>query len=139
MRDSMYDDTAVRLSLAPTARAANGAVNGTAVDTAGTKNNFRAAMLVAIAGVITDGNHAVTVQESDDGITGWAAVPAGAVQSSVPTLTTANDESVYRVGIDVNKRYLRAVITTSGAPGSPIGGIVSAIFLLSDGSGRPVT
>lgn len=133
----MYDDTAVRVSLLPAARSANGAVNGTAVDTAGTKNNFRSALLVVLAGTVTDGTHAVTVQESDDGTTGWAAAPS--TQGAVPAVTSSNDDTVYRLGIDVTKRYLRAVITTSAAPGAPIGGIIGAIFLLSQGSGRPVS
>lgn len=137
MRDSMYDDTAVRVSLLPAVRAANGAVNGTVVDTAGTKNYFRSAMVVVLAGTVTDGTHAVTVQDSDDGTGGWSNVAT--TQGSLPAITTVNDEAVYRMGVDVGRRFLRAVITTSGAPGTPVGGVIGAVILLSQGSGRPVT
>lgn len=137
MRDSMYDDTAVRVSLLPAVRAANGAVNGTVVDTAGTKNYFRSAMVVVLAGTVTDGTHAVTVQDSDDGTGGWSNVAT--TQGSLPAITTVNDEAVYRMGVDVARRFLRAVITTSGAPGTPVGGVIGAVILLSQGSGRPVT
>lgn len=140
MRDSMFDDTAARLSLAPTVRSANGVVAGTAVDMAGTGNNFRVAMLVVVAGAITDGTHTVNLEESPDGTTGWTAVGADDRQGAFPAFAAAQANTVARVGYIGNKRFLRASITTSGAPGTPVGGTVAAIILMSQGSGQnPVT
>lgn len=139
MRDSMYDDTAVRVSLAPAVRSADGTVSGTAVDMAGTRNNFRVAMMVVTAGAVTDGTHTVSLEESDDGTTGWAAVAAANLEGSSAVITSANPNTVHRVGYNGNKRYIRASITTSEAPATPVGGIVSAVILLGQGSGRPVT
>lgn len=139
MRDSLYDDTAVRVSLLPDVRAANGAVNGTAVDMAGSRNNFRVALLVVLAGTVTDGTHTVTLQASDDGATGWAVVPPEDREGSIPAITAANDLAAYRMGYVGGKRFLRAVITTSGAPATPVGGVIGAVILMSAGSGRPIT
>lgn len=139
MRDSMYDDTAARLSLPPAVRSANGTVNGTAVDMAGTRNNFRVAMMVVLAGAVTDGTHTVSLEESADGTTGWTAVDAANREGTFPAITSASPNSIYRVGYSGNKRFIRASITTSGAPGTPVGGTVSAVILLAQGSGRPIT
>jgi hypothetical protein len=138
MRDSLYDDVAVRVALLPAVRSANGTVNGPSIDMAGTRNYFRVAMLVVTAGEVTDGNHAVFLEHSDTGTGGWTAVSAGEREGSVPTITAANDNSVHKVGYAVSKRFVRASITTSGAPGTPQGGIISAVLLLTSGSGRPV-
>jgi hypothetical protein len=139
MRDSLYDDTAARLSLSPAVRSANGAVNGTAVDMAGTRQNFRVAMLVAVSGAITDGTHTVSLQDSDDGTTGWEDVPAEHRQGDFPAFTTANANTTARVGYSGRRRFVRAVVTTADAPATPVGGTVGAIVLLSQGSGDPVT
>lgn len=138
MRDSMYDDTAVRVSLAPAVRSANATVSGTSVDMAGNRNNFRVAMMVVIAGAVTDGTHTVSLEESDNGTTGWTAVAAENREGSFPAITSASPNTIYKVGYNGNKRHIRASITTTGAPGTPVGGTVSAIILLSQGSGRPV-
>lgn len=131
MRDSMYDDTAARLTLA-TALRTNGTVNGTAVDTVGTGNYFRSAMLLVVGGTITDGTHTVALQDSDDGST-FTAVPADQVQGSLVAVTA---NSVQRLAYLGAKRYLRAVVVTSGAT---TGGTTSAVILLAQGSGAPVT
>ena len=135
MRDSMWDDTALRSALAPALRA-NGAVNGTAVDTRGNNNFYRVGMLVVIAGAITDGSTAFTLQESDDAST-WAAF-TGPTQGVVPALGAAQSGGVWRMALDgFNKRYLRTVATVSGAT---TGGIVSACVLLRGGAGqRPIS
>lgn len=140
MRDSMYDDTAARPSLAPAVRAANGTVTGTAVDMQGSRNYFRVAMMVVMAGAITDGTHTVTLQDSDDGTTGWVDVPSEGREGSFPVFATGQANTVARVGYLGRKRYVRASITTSGAPGTPVGGTIGAVVLLSSGSGKnPVT
>lgn len=131
MRDSMWDDTAVRVSLPPAARTTAATVNGTAVDTRGNNNFFQQAMVVAVAGTVTDGTHTVKVQDSDDGTTGWADVPASAVQGS---LTQLASNTVQRLAIDqITRRYLRCVVTTGGTPTT--GGVVGAVIVLRGDSG----
>lgn len=139
MRDSMFDDHSVRVTLLPAVRSANGTVNGTAVDMAGANNFFRSAMLAVVSGTITDGTHTIALQHSDDGSTGWTNVSAAEREGTIPALTTANDDTVYRQGYVGTKRYLRATITTSAAPATPAGGIVGVVVVLSQGSGRPVS
>lgn len=141
LRDSMYDDTGARPSLSPAARATNGAVNGAAVDMQGTRNWFRVAMMLVVAGTITDGTHTISLQDSDDGATGWVDVPADAREGAFPALTTADSNTVRRVGYLGRRRYVRAVITTTNAPATtPVGGIIGAAILLRGGRGQsPVT
>jgi hypothetical protein len=139
MRDSMQDDTAARLTLATGLRT-NGTVNGTAVDSVGTGNNFRSAMLLVIAGAVTDGTHTVTLQDSDDGTT-FAAVAADQVQGTLAAVTagggaTSGPNSVQRQSYLGSKRYLRASVTTASAT---TGGTTTAVILLAQGSGAPVT
>lgn len=117
MKDSLYDDTAVGLSLAPAARNTATTVNGTAVDMAGSGNFFRNALFIVVVGTVTDGTHTITFQGSDDGATGWANLDASAMQGSVPVLAPANSNKTYRVAWDGgNKRYVRAVATVGGTP-----------------------
>lgn len=132
MRDSMYDDTAARLTL-PIALRTNGTVNGTAVDSVGSGNYFRSAMAVVLGGAITDGTHTPGLQDSDDGSTGWADVPTDLVQGTFVAVTA---NSVQRQAYLGGKRYLRVKMVTSGAT---TGGTTSAVILLAQGSGAPVT
>lgn len=135
MRDSMQDDTAARVTLTIALRT-SGTVNGTAVDMVGTGNSFRTAMLLVFAGAVTDGTHTVTLQESDDGSTGWAAVASGDLQGSLTAITTAQANTVQRQSYTGGKRYLRASVVTAGAT---TGGTTGGIILLAQGSGAPVT
>lgn len=135
MRDSMQDDTSARLTVTVAARTANTAVNGTAVDMAGTGNFFRTAMLLVIAGGITDGTHTFKLQESDDGTT-FTDVGAGDLQGTLTALSTANQNSVQRQSYVGAKRYLRGVVTTATAT---TGGTFGAVILMAQGSGQPVT
>lgn len=135
MRDSMQDDTSARLTLAPALRAANATVNGTAVDLAGTGNFFRTAMLLVIAGAITDGTHTFVLQESDDGTT-FTNVAAGDLQGALAAVTTANANGVQRQSYVGARRYLRATVTTATAT---TGGTTGAVILMTQGSGAPVT
>lgn len=117
MKDSLYDDTAVAMTLPPAARSAAGAVNGNAVDIGQGGNFFRNILFQVLVGVITDGTHTITFQGSDDGTTGWAALDASGIQGTVPVLGTAQSGKVYRVAWDGdNKRFLRAVATVGGTP-----------------------
>lgn len=135
MRDVMQDDTSARLSVTPLLRSANTAVNGTGVDLVGTGNFFRTAMLLVIAGAITDGTHTFKLQESDDN-SSFTDVAAGDLSGSLTAVTTANASSVQRQSYTGSKRYLRAVVTTAGAT---TGGNTAAVILMASGSGAAVT
>jgi len=136
MRDSLYDDVGARFSLAPAIRTAAATVNGTAVDTVGTKNNFRVGMVVVVAGAITDGTHTIGLEDSANGTTGWTAVAAELLEGTPPVLTTAEANSVARLAFSRTRRYVRVTVTTASAT---VGGTVGAAVLLAAGSGRPVT
>lgn len=131
---SLYDGMTVKKSLAPAALT-NGTANGLAVDRA-VNGGMQSAVLVIDAGVVTDGSHAVTLEDSPDGSTDWQAVSASQLQGSLPTLTSANDDAVHEVGIIDSRRYLRAVVTTSGATS---GGIIGAHIALNAPRFSPVT
>lgn len=140
MRDSMQDDTAARVTLAPALRATNATVNGTSVDLAGTGNFFRTAMLLVIAGAITDGTHTFVLQESDDNST-FTNVAAADLQGALAAVSsgggsTSGPNTVQRQSYVGSKRYLRANVTTATAT---TGGTTGAVILLAQGSGQPVT
>lgn len=131
VRDSMMDDTAVRLALLPAVRLAGTAL-GPAVDTSGQNmQNYRVGMLVVTAGAITDGTHTVVLEHSDNGTTGWAAIPATSREGSLTPMTTAQQNTIQRMGFHDTKRYVRATATVAGGT---TGGTVSAVILLSGGN-----
>jgi hypothetical protein len=125
---STYDDVVVKKSLSPVART-DGTANGTAVDRVVSGGTGDAVLLVS-TGTITDGSHAIKVQESADGSTGWMDLAAGNIQGSMPTVVAANDDTMFEVGLRPTTRYLRAVATTTG---STTGGVYACAFIL----GRP--
>ncbi|MEU2801472.1 hypothetical protein [Streptomyces sp. NPDC007117] len=123
MRQSLYNNARAQLTLAAAVRT-NGTVNGTTVDLHENLDASRSAMLVVLAGTVTDGSNAVVLQESGNG-TDWTAVAAADLQGTVPALTSANDEAVYELGYLGHARYLRATVTTSGATdGGTLGAVI---------------
>lgn len=133
MAINLYGKTLYRRSLSPAART-NGTANGAAVDTA-EKGGADDVLVAVITGTITDGTHAITVEESADGSTGWAAVPAGRIQGSQPTIAAANDDTHFLYGVETSARYLRVVATTSGAT---TGGLFAAGIIIGDCRQEPV-
>jgi len=125
---STYDDIVAKKSLSPVART-DGTANGTAVDRVVSGGTGDAVLLVS-TGTITDGSHAVKVQESADGSTGWTDLAAANIQGSMPTVVAANDDTMFEVGLRPTLRYLRAVATSTG---STTGGVFACAFIL----GRP--
>lgn len=125
---STYDGIVAKKSLSPVART-DGTANGTAVDRVVSGGTGDAVLLVS-TGTITDGSHAVKVQESADGSTGWTDLAAGNIQGSMPTVVAANDDTMFEVGLRPTLRYLRAVATSTG---STTGGVYACAFIL----GRP--
>lgn len=111
------------ISLAPATYTAT--TNGTGVDLQG----FHAATVLVTTGTITDGTHAISLEESDDN-TNWSAVASGDILGTLPSIGAANDNATYRFGYIGTKRYIRVVSTVSGATS---GGVYSAVVL----RGRP--
>lgn len=106
-------------SLAPAARTAT--ANGAGVDLRG----FDSAMVVFYAGVVTDGTHTPSVEESDDNIT-FTAVPAAQLNGTLAVLAANVPQ---RIGYNGYKRYIRAVIT---AAGTTTGAVTSAFVVRGD-------
>lgn len=131
---TVQNNTLAVLALQSAARA-NGAAQGVAVDTNVFANAFRDVSFVLTAAVVTDGSHVVTLEESDQSGAGFAAVPADRVVGALPTLAAANSNSVLQFGARPTKRYVRVVVTTSGAT---TGGIFSAAAVLGNGARGPV-
>lgn len=133
MRRTTYNSVKAVFSLAPAARI-DGAANGAAVDA----RQYRVATVVVVTGAMTDGSVAVTVEDSADGSTGWAAVPGARRQGALPTIADSDDGKAYEVGVIVDhaRPYLRPVLTTSGAT---TGGLTSAVVLLGQPNTLPVS
>lgn len=125
---STYNTTLFKRSLSPAART-DGTASGVAVDRAANGGMQDAVVLVS-TGTVTDGSHAVAIEDSADGSTDWQPVAAGQLLGSAPTLVADDDDTVFEVGVLSTRRYLRVVAVTTGAT---TGGIFSAGILL----GRP--
>jgi hypothetical protein len=113
MRQSLYNSARAKLTLTVALRT-NGTVNGSSVDLNENKDASRSAMLVVHTGTITDGSHAIVLQESDDN-SSWATVAAADLQGTAPTIASTDDDAIFELGYKGSKRYLRASVTTSGA------------------------
>lgn len=109
MRD-LNDQVDVALSLVPAARV-NGTLNGTGVDLRG----YDSAMLVVSFGAYTDGTHTPSLQHSDDN-SSFTTVTAAELTAAFTVVSSAGGaNSVQRVGYLGSKRYVRAVLTVTGA------------------------
>lgn len=133
---TLYNDTLVRPALPLIAAPrTNGTVNGTAVDMGVFNNDFRTVMFAIFAGTVTDGTHAVTVEESADGSTAWTAMPADKILGTLPSLVSGSSNLSFQFGvIPQSKQFLRIVVTTSGAT---TGGIFTAVAVLGAGTFYP--
>lgn len=134
MRSTLYTNSLVRVAL-PSAARTNGTVNGTTVDLGVFGNDFKSVLFVVQTGTITDGSHAISVQDSPDG-SAWAAVDTSQIQGTAPTIISTSDDTLFEVGyIPGTKQYVRIVATTSGAT---TGGVFAAVAVLGEPSSRPV-
>ncbi|MER7967677.1 hypothetical protein ABTX35_01440 [Streptomyces sp. NPDC096080] len=131
MRDA-YANVTVRETLPIVARTAS--ANGTGVDRAAGGIMFQDAAIIVHTGTITDGTHAIDVQESDDNST-WASVAAAELQGTEPSIGAPDDNKMYVVGYKGTKRYLRASVTASSTTS---GGIYGASVLLANPRNAPV-
>jgi hypothetical protein len=110
---------------APAART-NGTANGATADLAG----YESALVLFLAGTVTDGTHTPKLQHSADGST-WDDVPASDQRGTAAALAT---DTVQRVSYIGARRYLRAVITTAGAT---TGAIAGSVVLRGDAHSTP--
>ncbi|WP_411090794.1 hypothetical protein [Streptomyces sp. 049-1] len=139
MKRTVYHHVRARATLAVALRDAT--ANGSSVDrklsgASGTNEWYGSAMLLVHTGTITDGSHAIKLQDSDNG-TDWTDVPASRLQGAQPTIAGTDDDKVYEVGYTGNARYLRAVTTVSGSPAT--GGTYGATILLGFPTVLPIS
>ena len=103
-------------------------------DPTGGSDSTTVALVLVMTGTVTDGSHAVTLQDSDDG-TSWGTAAAEYVQGTSPTITSANSNAVYELGYMGPKRYLRVSVTGTGAT---VGAVYGAVILLGGAGRNPV-
>lgn len=96
----------VKTSLAPAGNRTSTAT-GSSVDLRG----YDGALVLVAAGTITDGTHTPKVQESDDDST-WSDVASGDLLGTLAPITSNAEQRVAYIGA---KRYIRVVVTVSGA------------------------
>lgn len=127
MRDA-YSSVLPQSSIDPGAKTAT--ATGTSVDRAGGGKMFQAALVIVQTGTITDGTHAISVEESDDNAA-WGTVAAGSLQGVAPTLATggASNSKCFSLGYLGLKRYLRVKSTVATAT---TGGVYGASIVLAD-------
>jgi hypothetical protein len=131
---NVYTNTLVRLALT-SQTVQTSTVNGTVIDLAAFGNNFRDVMFELTSGTLTDGTYAVTVEESDQSGSGFAAVASSRVLGSLPSFAATDDDTVKVFGACPTKRYVRLVVTATGAT---TGGVLSARAICGNGSDHPV-
>lgn len=119
----LVNNISAAITLPPATRTAD--ANGTGVDLRG----YGSAAVIVVTGTITDGTHAITVQESDDNST-WSDVADADLIGTEPSIGAADDNKLYEIGYRGRKRYLRANVAVSGATN---GGTYGAIVV----RGRP--
>lgn len=130
-----YGQVLVQPSM-PVSAFTTGAHVGTAVDTGVFGNNFRSAEYILTTGVITDGNHTVTVQECDTSGGTYTAVDPSRVQGALSAALVSTDSSKqFQIGVRPTKRFLQLVVTSAG---TTTGGIFSSVCALSNSSVGPV-
>ncbi|MEU1275332.1 hypothetical protein [Streptomyces sp. NPDC005799] len=131
MRDA-YSNVTVRETLAIATRTAS--ANGTGVDRYLNGAGFQDALFIVHTGTITDGTHAIDIQESDDNAT-FTSVASSELQGAEPSIGAADDNKMYVVGYKGTKRYVRAAVTASGTSS---GGTYGASVLLANPRVAPV-
>lgn len=111
-------------------------INGTAVGVTVDKQqggtaDYQTVMFVISSDTITDGSHAISIQDSPDGTTWTNAAPAD-VQGTAPTLISTSDDLVFDLGYRGQKRYVRVQAVTTTAT---TGGVFGAAAVLFDAAG----
>jgi hypothetical protein len=130
----LFENTLVRHVLSPTTLT-DGTVRGAPVDRAVSGGN-EAAIVMVLTGSIA-GTHAVTIEDSADGESGWAEVASAQIQGTVPTITADESNRLFEVGIRFTRRFVRVSITTTGALLD--GGVIGAAIVLGELRFSPAT
>lgn len=110
MNKDLTHNLSVKVSVPALLRNGNAAVNGTGVDLSG----YEGAVVTFFGGTLTDGSLACKIQDSDDD-SSYADVAATNLIGANPTLAATEDNLSESQGYIGNKRYIRGVITQSGA------------------------
>lgn len=111
--------------------------NGATVDRRGANlENYRAIGVAVNVGVVTDGTHAISIQDSDNGTDWAAAAAADVVGGPVSVTSSAGGSATYQLEYKGNKRYVRVVTAVSGSPAT--GGRYSAVLLLGSPRRAPL-
>lgn len=121
MRD-LHNNLDGAAALTPRSVAANGTINGSTVDVQG----YNSVEFLVAAGTITDGTHAVNVQDSDDGST-WADADAASILGAEPSFAATDDNLVKQVGYVGPKRYCRIQLVSSGVTSGGLFGAVATL------------
>lgn len=129
----IYDRIVTRRSISPLIRT-NGTVNGASVNL-GTYG-AESAIAVVVTGTVTDGSHAVSIEESDTGSGSWTAIPVERLTAAAPTVTSANSDAQFETGVAPAKAFIRVVIVTTGATS---GGTLAAAVVIGDPGTTPVS
>lgn len=117
---TLSKNVTVSPSLNPAARV-NGTTNGTGVDLRG----YDSAMLCVAFGAYTDGTHTPSVQHSVDNST-FTTVSASDLEGAFAAVSSAaGQNAVQSVGYIGSNRYVRVVMTVTGATT----GALSAAFV----------
>lgn len=126
MRD-LFNNIGAALALAPAVQAS--AVTGPAIDLLGVG---RIAFAVTTGAIVGAGDFGVTLQDSEDGSTGWANVAAAEMQTNAPATLAAS--AAYRLGYLGDKRFVRLSLTKTGGTSIAAG----AVAVLGNTLDRPV-
>ena len=119
-------------SIRPQATAA-ATVNGVAIDRLGLMSGVVHAVTGAVTGAPTSLTYTVSLQDSVDGSTGWAAVP-----DSTVVVSAANAEAEFNVNLDRTRRFIRVVGVVAFVGGTTPNLNIAATVTLGGGSVKPV-
>ncbi|NDE91383.1 MAG: hypothetical protein EB059_09680 [Alphaproteobacteria bacterium] len=128
LRD-IENEVSVAQSLAPAARTAS--ANGTSVDLQG----YHSAMVVFNFGAWTDGSHTPSLEHSTNNSTFVACDSNSLNGSFVAVSGSGGSNTIQKIGYTGGYRYIRAVLTVSGAT---TGALANAVVLRSDAAVQPV-
>lgn len=118
-----------RVAIPPAAARAT-TTTGTSIDTARTSygsQRTRSVVFVVAFGTITDGSYVITAEESDASGSGFTAIPANRLSNTTGTVAATADDTSVTLSCSPAKRYVRIVVTPTGAT---TGGIYSAVAIL---------
>jgi hypothetical protein len=115
----LYDNVTFGANLlAPAARTAT--ATSTVFDTYG----YYGKVVLITVGVVTDGTHTPKLQESDDNVT-YTDVAVATDQWGTLAALVSNTNQV--VGYKGGKRYVKVVVTTSGATTGAVYGVIGVL------------